>query len=116
MVGFAPSVKRAIIDRDGGRCARCDKPGTDIHHRRPRGMGGSSDPSTNSPANGVLLCRDCHSWVESHRSLATDQGWLVPQRVDPSVVPVWRGGQWWRLDDGGWTPTDLTPPVLKETP
>ncbi len=109
MSGFQPSVKRAIIDRDG-TCARCERPGTDIHHRRPRGMGGSGNPDTNRPANGVLLCRPCHSWVEANRADATEQGWLVPQRADPALVPVWRGGSWWLLDGDGWTPTDLTPP------
>lgn len=110
MAGFSPAVKRLIIDRDNGLCCRCDRLGTDIHHRRPRGMGGTRRPDTDQPPNGVLLCRTCHVWVEANRADATAEGWLVGQSTDPATVPVWRHRSWWLLDDGGWTATDPTPP------
>ena len=64
-----------------------------IHHRRPRGMGGSDDPLTNTSANGLHFCYGCHDGAEKHRQTALDRGWLVPQGVDPASVPV-------RLFDG----------------
>jgi hypothetical protein len=59
----------------------------------------------------VWLCRDCHSWVESHRTLAQGLGLLVRRGVIPcSQIPVFRHGRWVLLtDDGLVTPTD--PPV-----
>ena len=42
------------------RCARCGKDVTyiqsSIQHRKARGMGGTNDPSINSPANLIVLC------------------------------------------------------------
>jgi hypothetical protein len=73
-------------------------------------MGGSKNPITNGPTSAILLCRPCHQWVESNRSLATDQGWLVPSRVDPGIVPIWRHGQWWLLEADRWQPANLNPP------
>jgi hypothetical protein len=53
-------VRRAVYERDGGRCAfvasggrRCDQQSRlEFHHRRPHGYGGER-----SPANISLLCR-----------------------------------------------------------
>lgn len=59
-----------------------------MHHRRPRGAGGSKDPITNSPANGILACRPCHLEIESHRTKAFMDGWLLRQSQDPRNVPV----------------------------
>lgn len=101
--------------RDLSRCFRCaimlhyGQGGYSIHHRQPRGMGGSRDPAINDPANLLLLCGSgvtgCHGWVESNRPEATDLGLLVSRnsRYSPIEVPVQRwGGQMVRLDaDGG---------------
>lgn len=58
-------------------------------------MGGSKDPITNTPANGVLLCATCHRYIESHRDEALRTGWLVRQSQDPRDVPVlYRGTRW----------------------
>lgn len=67
--------------RDGGRCRRCHGIGEQIHHRKPRGMGGTRDKGINSPANLILVCQSCHADIESHRLDAYDTGWLV-RRVD----------------------------------
>lgn len=79
-----------VSARAHGRCERCGALGDDIHHRRARGMGGSRDPRLNRPGNLVLLCRGCHDWIESRRSWAYGQGWLIPHdsRINPETVPV----------------------------
>lgn len=65
-------------------------------------MGGSKDPLTNTPANGVLLCTDCHRHIESQRDEGLEQGWLVRQGVDPRTVPVlYQGSQYLYLATGG---------------
>lgn len=101
--GFPLSVRCTIIERAQGLCERCGeaKRGMQVHHRRPRGMGGSRREDTNRAANGLYLDAECHSYVESHRSVALSQGWLIPQSVEPWRVPVkWRG-RWVRLCDDG---------------
>jgi len=85
----------AVRRRSQNRCERC---GTDdalrwsLHHRKPRGMGGSKDPAINSPANIVLLCGSgttgCHGWVESHRAEAYIDGLLLYRKDDASEMPV----------------------------
>ena len=102
--------------RDNGSCARC---GTglnfalrgsqwSLHHRRPRGMGGTKEAWVNQPANLVPLCgtgvTGCHSWVESHRQDARDLGWLVPRnavyKAEDVAVTYW-DGVLYLLDDFG---------------
>ncbi|MFJ5532450.1 HNH endonuclease [Streptomyces sp. NPDC093261] len=96
MSGPTAKVRELVWQRAEGRCERCFLPITggdhSIHHRRPRGMGGSSDPATNSPANLLLLCGSgvtgCHGWVETHRELAYQTGLLVHRWQDPRDVPL----------------------------
>lgn len=104
-------VREEVRARFWGRCARCGSYGAgNIHHRQPRGMGGTRNPATNSPPNLLWLCGSgttgCHGWVESYRAAAAEAGWLVKHPRDPAEVPVmlW-DGQLALLDaDGGWTP------------
>jgi hypothetical protein len=86
------------------------------HHRRPRGMGGSRDRATNSPANALLLCGRCHRICEQHREVARQHGYLVRQGVDPGGVAVWRWGQWVHLDDTGGVRPSNTPPMAGQPP
>lgn len=92
--GFPPAVREIIYARADRCCERCGKYayGGSIHHRRPRGMGGSRNPVTNSAVNGVLLCGSgttgCHGEVESNRPQAILDGWIVPQHTDPTFVPI----------------------------
>lgn len=109
--GFEPLVRSLIYDRSGGRCERCNlwTSDTQIHHRRPRGMGGTLRADTNSASAGVLLCGQCHWMVESYRAQAFDDGWLVRQSHSPITVPVLRRGFWVLLDDaGGFTYSERT--------
>lgn len=64
-----------------------------FHHRRPRGMGGTTRPDANSPANLLLLCgtgtTGCHGRVEANRAAAHQLGWLLHQTEDPTQVPAY---------------------------
>src|SRR5664279_3381247 len=105
----ANTARGLVRDRDGC-CIRCGNPGVDAHHRLPRGGGGAiRDPSRVVLSRLVWLCRECHCWVESRRTLALGLGLLVRHGVTPcSHVPVFRHGRWVLLtDDGLATPTDL---------
>ena len=102
--------------RDNGSCARC---GTglsfaqrgsqwSVHHRRPRGMGGTSELWVNQPANLVCLCGSgvtgCHGWVEANRADARDLGWLVSRNAKfvAAEIPVtYPDGRLYQLDDDG---------------
>lgn len=113
------AVRDAVRLRAGGLCERCGRSVVNvpasIHHRRPRGMGGSRDPAVESVGNLVVLCGSgttgCHGWVEQNRVDAVGHGWLVPRRDprDPGEVPVFVGGGWWLVGEG-WVPVDLGPP------
>ena len=103
----AANARRQVQDRDGC-CVLCGGSGTDAHHRLPRGKGGATcDPSRSALSRLVWLCRECHCWVESRRTLAYGLGLLVRHGVTPcSAVPVFRHCRWVLLtDDGLVTPT-----------
>lgn len=75
-----PAVARAVLDRAAGHCERCGVAGpTQLHHRRPRGMGGTRRPDT--VHNLAALCRGCHEEVESRRAQALADGWLLRQNT-----------------------------------
>lgn len=103
-----PERTRILVaeSRDDGMCRRCGRPGESIHHRIPRGMGGSRDPKINSPANLVLVCghgtAGCHGHIESHRSEAYLSGWLVHRTEDPESIPLLdlAGVAWCLTSDG----------------
>lgn len=73
-----------VAARNGGRCLRCGRPGSQIHHRLPRGAGGTSNPKINSPSNLVWLDFACHAEIESHRTVSYRTGWLVRRGADPA--------------------------------
>lgn len=97
--GPSQDAVEAVYERASWSCERCSAAvgpdrGSDhhIHHRRPRGNGGTARPETNYPSNLLLLCPVCHedgkTGVESQRAAARLAGWLVPQHIDPATVPV----------------------------
>jgi hypothetical protein len=120
--GFSPSESALIISRDGGRCFRCGKAvdltargvAFSLHHRQPRGMGGTSRRVT--VACGVTLCGSgtagCHGWVETHRQLARELGYLVPLNgvLKPAEVAIvrWDGAVVRLTDDGDVVPIGET--------
>jgi 5-methylcytosine-specific restriction protein A len=90
--------------RDHNRCRRCgtDATGMPLHHRKPRGSGGTTDPAINSPANLILACLHCHNWIETHRTYGYENGWLVHREHNPADIPVIDnlGHIFWITDDG----------------
>lgn len=104
------ATRMTVHIRDEDRCMRCggfvwELAGHSVHHRLPRGQGGS-----NRLSNLILLCGSattgCHGYIESHRGEAYDphQGWLVRRDVDPATVPILcaRRGLILLDNDGGW--------------
>lgn len=90
--------------RDQGTCIRCGGLGAQVHHRRPRKAGGSSGCWwINLPANLVCLCLTCHMDVESHRSDAVMDGYIVVGNQEACEMMVRRFGEFVLLDnDGGY--------------
>jgi 5-methylcytosine-specific restriction protein A len=83
-------AKKSVVNRDGGKCLKCRKVATDVHHRRPRGMGGTSDDHISyGMANLVSLCRTCHDWVHANPWPSYTLGWLVKTGEDPDDVPIY---------------------------
>lgn len=87
-------TRTLLEQRSGGVCEVCARQmATNTHHRRPRGMGGSRDPITDSVVNLLRLCGSgttgCHGWIESHRECSYDLGLLVRRTVsDIAAVPA----------------------------
>jgi 5-methylcytosine-specific restriction protein A len=107
--GFSVVVKALIRDRAAGCCEVCGFYSSDCvaHHRRARGMGSTKRPETNLPSNALWVCALDHNRIESHRSAALDNGWLVHQGANPGDVPVLRRGVWCLLlDDGSVMPSE----------
>lgn len=96
-------ARSAALRRDEYTCTRCSKPATDAHHRKVKGMGGTSDPEIAiGAANLVSLCRDCHSWCHAHPAEAYRLGFLVHSWDSPEKVSIIRksGGLVWLKQDG----------------
>lgn len=50
--------------------------------------GGTTDSMINNPANLVLLCLDCHDWVEMNRHGAREAGYLLRKVSDAPFIPL----------------------------
>ncbi|MCX5070847.1 hypothetical protein OOJ91_33925 [Micromonospora lupini] len=101
-------IQQQLLVRSGGNCeartpwclaehgtgslVRLSRERVSIHHRRPRGMGGTRRADAHALHNLMLLCgtgvTGCHGWTESERTAARQRGLLVHQDVDPAVAPV----------------------------
>lgn len=82
-------VRKNILSRDEGKCRKCSRPATDVHHRQVKGMGGTSDPRREyGAANLVSLCRACHNYIHAHPAESYEMGWLVHSWQDPEDIPV----------------------------
>ena len=109
-----------VLARDNLACIRCASSVLgathSIHHRLPRGRGGSNDPT-----NLITLCGSgttgCHGWVESYRRHAYMAGLLVPTGSDPATVAVQGHDGWWLLAaDGSRTSSAPHVGVLRAAP
>jgi 5-methylcytosine-specific restriction protein A len=116
-----PQKTVSVVQLRSAMC--CERCGTvsayrwSLHHRIPRGMGGSRDPKLNEPANILHLCgsgtEGCHGLVESNRATAYEFGWLVRRGFEPSQVPFADlAGRWWLLHEDQKLPLEFgfTPP------
>lgn len=83
-------AKDLIRLRDGDRCWGCGEYGQhDVHHRRGRGSGGTSDTRIGyGLANLILLDRACHERAEANFEESRARGLRVRQSEDPALVPV----------------------------
>ena len=109
--GPSTDVVEALYERAGWSCEVCTaavgpRRGVDhhVHHRRPRGAGGTRRTDTNDISNLLLLDPSCHAMVESERDGAYGGGWLVRQSADPATERVLIAGKWWVLltPEGGY--------------
>lgn len=103
------NIRDLVIDRDRGRCARggedVERIPFSVHHRKPRGMGGTKDPLSCDPRNLVLLCgtgtTGCHGEIESNRAEALATGWLLTSYLELDVPLIARDGHQIYLDANG---------------
>jgi len=58
-----------LDENDYIACEMCGSQGQDIHHIKPRGMGGSK--CVDYIENLICLCRDCHTQAESNKEFNT---------------------------------------------
>ena len=88
---WSKARKEALL-RDEGKCLRCRKPAADVHHRRPKKMGGTKNEYTAfGMANLVSLCRKCHNDIHAHPEQAYRTGYLVHSWDDPAHIPITSG-------------------------
>jgi 5-methylcytosine-specific restriction enzyme A len=109
--GPTTDTRKLVLARADNCCERCGRRITgeySIHHRKPRGMGGTKDDRLNLPSNLVLLCGSattpdgCHTSVERFRQAAIVTGWIVARTADPARVPVkFASGRWYLLNTDG---------------
>lgn len=105
--GPTQETRQLVLSRARYTCEICGASNaSNIHHRRPRGLGGTRDPEINSPANLLAVCGSgttgCHGQVEAYRKIAYELGWLVRWGQDPVWVPfMGPGDTWWYLDREG---------------
>lgn len=100
-----------IEARSGGRCEptvylhnRCTGVATVVHHRIPRGVGGSHGAArkvADRLSSLLHCCENCHAAIHEHVSISLANGWLVRRGSDATAVPTWvRRGLVWLTDDG----------------
>lgn len=110
-------LRRAFRDGLRGRHACCEICGGGIigergvhwsvHHRVPRGMGGTRAARVNQPQSLMVVdgsaTTGCHGRIESDRAEALASGWLVSRYADPANVAVLidRGSRWVYLTASG---------------
>jgi len=85
--------RQATWDYWRGRCGACGELLGElgvVHHRKAKGMGGTSDPDKDKPPRTIPLHDSGHKWVHANPKLARQYGLIVPQWADPATVPVTR--------------------------
>lgn len=110
--GPSRDVRELVDERDDWHCACCGnsvygRPYS-LQHRVARGMGGTSDPAANSPANLITLCGSatspggCHLACEQRTERLNPLGFWLWSWQDPELEAVAHAVHGWcyLLDDG----------------
>lgn len=93
-------IRHLLATRSGQRCEVCGgrlsavvEP--TVHHRQPRGKGGTSRSDVHNLSNLLLLCggamggiAGCHGWAEANRSDAEARGLIVRHGLESADVAV----------------------------
>ena len=98
-------VLKQVDVRDGHYCVHCGRRREVIehHHRRIKGMGGSTAAHTECACNIVSVCpwwteSACHPWAHRNRDEAEAEGLVISRSTEfPFLVPVFVHGR----DDAG---------------
>lgn len=83
-------IRELLWKRSGGRCEVSGRPldpeTFDVHHRRNKGMGGTSRPDRDAVWNLLALDPVIHNGgpqsVHGRRKWAQDRGFLIPKNVN----------------------------------
>ncbi len=104
------AAKRLVMERDSYTCLATGGRAVDVHHRIPRGMGGTADPRIAfGLANLVSLTRAAHDLA--HKTDDPEmavKGFRLERWQDPALEPVTlfsepgSGAQVWLTADGGY--------------
>lgn len=97
-------ARKLVLERDEHRCVRCGHPrGLQVHHRRPRGAGGTKRPEiAYGLANLITLDAFCHEYTERNRAISYQLGYLVRSGHNPASTPLWLPpNEWVLLTDTG---------------
>ena len=122
MSGIPQQTRERVYARANGRCEVCGKyaPGADIHHRRAKGMGGTSNKAIHDPSNLIAVCgwgntSGCHGDIHGNAAHAKAMGWIVsrftPHQSWEVPVRLW-DGMFWLADDG--TRSRATSPEVRQ--
>lgn len=99
---FTDKTRKAVVQRANARCEVCGLTGaSQIHHRKPRGMGGSGRREVRSAANAIYVHAACHRRIEANRTKAYLLGHLVHawQQSESTAIRLWDG--WFLLTSDG---------------
>lgn len=124
-MSFSKRDEGMIIARDQGECVRCGRHvahltrgwAWSIHHRRPRGAGGTRLAWVDQAANGIILCGSgttgCHGWVEKNRRASIDTGFLISalglSTAEDIAIHHRLLGFVYLDNEGGWCPVEEGP-------
>lgn len=114
-------LREALWLRSGGHCEVSGLPlrfdGFDAHHRRPKGMGGTYRPDTDTLPNLLALDPAVHNGgpgsVHADRPWSEDRGWLLPKGTALALSwPVWLWQRRWVVltPEGAYRPLNALPP------